>query len=565
MKKSFGIYIILAFGSFTFLSGCSLFQEKGVDMPQLSTESFYYDIDEINPADKEFPGGRGEDELILYTPGYGEMTGTNTWGTEAIVIEGTVQNIGGNNSVIPKNGFILSGHGKSARWIAEKLFAGVEIRIDGKKIVAEITPDTFLKYGSSLIDERSDILENTGKDSSISCNNLKSLKRKFSRYKKDSLKASKKGDRKKSLLFARKALDTAHRYFYNSHPSPGTEIRAVWYRLQEKSPEELEITIKKLADAGFNCICPETIYWGYAIYPDAHPDLGQNPAFIGWDPLKELCRICHEYNIKVIPWVEVFFIGFKESPLVKNKSEWLALSRNGKYPSVNEAGYYYFSPANEDVHDFWLEVYEYMLKNYKIDGLQLDYIRYPSILSWENGYCYAPGSREKFYNEHEKDPASFTPENDPENWEKWKQFRKNQVTEFVKKVHDLVKNIRPDVKISADVFGVPEEALEKKFQDWGTWLEKGYLDQIYSMTYTTDAKQVEKECRHLVQQLPEKTKGIIGLGPFLGLGPKQLLDEVQAARDAGSDGVCFFCLESMTDDQMNALKAGPFRIKAAFP
>ena len=55
----------------------------------------------LNPAKRDFPGGRGPDELIVYTQEFGERTGTNQWGVEATVVQGVVSRVEGNNSKIP--------------------------------------------------------------------------------------------------------------------------------------------------------------------------------------------------------------------------------------------------------------------------------------------------------------------------------------------------------------------------------------------------------------------------------------------------------------------------------
>ena len=54
-------------------------------------------IDAIDPtaAASYFPGGRGANKLIVYTPNYGIHTGTNEFGTEAIVQGNTVTALSG--------------------------------------------------------------------------------------------------------------------------------------------------------------------------------------------------------------------------------------------------------------------------------------------------------------------------------------------------------------------------------------------------------------------------------------------------------------------------------------
>lgn len=78
---------------------------------------------------------RLEDDLIVYTPWYGEKTGTNGYGWEVTVVEGLVTNVQAGSSRIPPNGVVLSGHGLSKR-ILETIVNGDRVRI-----VTELEPD----------------------------------------------------------------------------------------------------------------------------------------------------------------------------------------------------------------------------------------------------------------------------------------------------------------------------------------------------------------------------------------------------------------------------------------
>jgi N-acetylmuramoyl-L-alanine amidase len=76
--------------------------------------------------------GRGADELILYVGK--ASTGTNGWGTEAILnADLTVSSIGKygvGNTAIPEGKLVLSGHGKMSKWILDNLKVGQKIKIN---------------------------------------------------------------------------------------------------------------------------------------------------------------------------------------------------------------------------------------------------------------------------------------------------------------------------------------------------------------------------------------------------------------------------------------------------
>ncbi|MBP1948422.1 beta-N-acetylglucosaminidase domain-containing protein [Virgibacillus litoralis] len=74
---------------------------------------------------------RGSAELVMYTSEYGETTGTNQWGYEITVVDGKVIAVGGNDTVIPDNGFVLSVHSAGdGQWLEHNSLVGSKVSID---------------------------------------------------------------------------------------------------------------------------------------------------------------------------------------------------------------------------------------------------------------------------------------------------------------------------------------------------------------------------------------------------------------------------------------------------
>ena len=84
-----------------------------------------FNIDVVDPVAStnwkglNYPGLRGSNQLVIYSPSFGFRTGTNEFGTEAIVVGDTVTSLSGADSLIPANGFVISGHGQAKKWINE--------------------------------------------------------------------------------------------------------------------------------------------------------------------------------------------------------------------------------------------------------------------------------------------------------------------------------------------------------------------------------------------------------------------------------------------------------------
>lgn len=515
----------------------------------------------INPANDKPNGGRAANDLIIYSPEYGKTTQTPATGIEAVVKNGSVVSIGGNNSSIPKKGFVISGHGDAARWIANHLFPGVTVEYDDSLLSVTVTAGSLLKYAGILVKKADKRVQNKDLHKSIVYDSLQAY---TSQYEK-ALKSTKEADDKATYKTkAQKTLDAAKKYYFNTFASYKAELRTCWYRLEEESPEELENTIKQLSEYGFNALCPETIYEGNTLYPDAHPSLTQNPKFEGWDPLKELERLCKKYDMQLIPWIEVYFIGFEGSPLITEKAEWLGKTKEGKIYSDMEKGYHFFCPSRPEVRRFWLGVYKTLLDRYEIDGFQLDYIRYPVSKPDEKGYCYCDYCRNRFKTLHQADPLKLTANENPELWEKWNQYRIEQIDTFVAQVSQMIKADYPHIRLSADVFPSIEHSLTVKSQNWSQWLKNGWIDDVYIMAYSDKAEPVFEDTKYMINQLNEGQNGYTGLGQFLGLTAEMLLLQIESAQKAKANGVSIFSWGYLkrNPQHLEAIKQGPFRNEA---
>lgn len=110
-------------------------------------------FDRINPATTKYPGGRGENELVVYTSAYSKKsTGTNRWGREATISNGRVVKRQKADSQIPEDGFVVSGHGPAAKWITSNLLLGTPLAVkDGAiRIIPEneetLTSEKYRDY-----------------------------------------------------------------------------------------------------------------------------------------------------------------------------------------------------------------------------------------------------------------------------------------------------------------------------------------------------------------------------------------------------------------------------------
>ncbi|MBN1901509.1 hypothetical protein JW926_09335 [Candidatus Sumerlaeota bacterium] len=94
-------------------------------------------ITKTDPApDGPYPGNRGPNELVIYTPAYArKSTGTNEWGVEAVVRNGLVEKKEKTDALIPMDGYVISGHGDAANWISSNIRENMSVTRTKDEIV----------------------------------------------------------------------------------------------------------------------------------------------------------------------------------------------------------------------------------------------------------------------------------------------------------------------------------------------------------------------------------------------------------------------------------------------
>ena len=161
MKKFFVLFFIIINILTTKTLAQDVYSEFTPNQNEVVFNQAMFKIDVIDPMlstnfkGANYPGLRGSNQLVIYTPAFGMKTGTNEFGTEAIVEGNTVTSLSGADSLIPANGFVISGHGTAKKWINENLMVGAKIHLDieNKIITSHITSDTFLYCARERIRE----------------------------------------------------------------------------------------------------------------------------------------------------------------------------------------------------------------------------------------------------------------------------------------------------------------------------------------------------------------------------------------------------------------------------
>ncbi|MGB7272847.1 MAG: family 10 glycosylhydrolase [Geitlerinemataceae cyanobacterium] len=352
----------------------------------------------------------------------------------------------------------------------------------------------------------------------------------------------------------------------NDRPRAQPEIRAIWLDrgtiVRAGSREGLARVFDRLQNAGINTIFFETLNAGYPIYPSQiAPE--QNPLITNWDPLAAAVELAHDRNMELHAWMWAFAVGnarhnalIGESPeypgpVLALHPDWANYDNEGRTQHLASRKWF-LDPANPEARAYLLKIADEIISNYDVDGLQLDYIRYPfQDPSAERSYGYGVAGREKFQELTGVDPVEISPD-DRDLWQQWTDFRTEQIDSFVSEMSQLLRRHNRDLILSAAVFPQSEhDRIHKLQQHWENWIENGTIDLIVPMTYALDTNRLQRLSEPLLAA--PSSVPIIPSVKLHDLSEVQEIDQIQALRDLPTAGYALFAAEKLDDPLYNIL------------
>lgn len=533
----------------------------------------------IDPASTVnlFPGGRGSNQLIIYTPTYGIHTGTNEFGTEAIVEDNIVTAISGADSVIPKNGIVISGHGIAKNWITQNITVGSKVYVDRDNRILYVytTSDSYTYEARQKIAEAQSMV-NFYKSRFPKYNS--GTPEGYIRTAENYLKIAQNENTNSSVLrqYTQEAIDSANMAIKSSLPYLENEVKGTWVRPVETSKEQITATLDKIKSAGFNSIFLETYFHGKTIFPsrvmNKYGFTIQNETFSGFDPLDVWITEAHKRGIKVHIWFQTFYVGNKApsseaSSILSIRPDWgnktkKGANATGATMSVTEHNGYFIDPANPEVQEFLLELLDEIMVTYKPDGINLDYIRYPNSKTNNdlNAWGFTTYAREDFKQQYGVDPADLTVSD--AQWYDWNLYRRGKITEFVQKAGELCR--KNHTYISTVIFPDIASALSTKQQDWTDWSTKEYVDGFTPLFLTYDPKMLSSMMYDVMRVKSYKTDLYAGIFvTFMGGAPEDLVRQIYQARLMNASGIILFDYAHTTPVYTSTLMAGAFNENAS--
>ncbi len=377
------------------------------------------------------------------------------------------------------------------------------------------------------------------------------------------------------------------------------EVRALWVtRGSLVSPETVAAMVRSAAASGFNTLLVQVrgrgdAYFASRVEPRAEA-LASQPA--SFDPLAATLALAHAKGLRVHAWVNVNLtssgaeLPVSREHVVYEHPEWLMVPRalafelgriDPRSPEYvgrlarwtrsvpTEIEGLYSSPVHPGAVDRLVAVVNELVSNYALEGLHLDYARYPSA-----AFDYSRGALTAFRAQIDgeltpaehlrygiRDTAELVGLTDLKP-ERWAEFRRSRLNALVMRVRTVAKARRPDIVLSAAVYPDSSEASSARLQDWRSWLEHRLIDVVCPMAYTPDTAAFAAQIAS-VRQLAGEQPVWAGIGAYR-LSSSQTVANIQTARRLGAEGFVLFSYDSVVGaphgaDYLPAVSRAAFR------
>jgi uncharacterized lipoprotein YddW (UPF0748 family) len=301
-------------------------------------------------------------------------------------------------------------------------------------------------------------------------------------------------------------------------------------------------TIERVKRAGFNVYIPCVWHGKGTRYPSSAAPVEHGLSSDNGDPLERLISMAHDNGIEVHPW---FCVTLRQRTFLEE----------------------YYNPATPaeafDIHnkafrDFMVNMIMDVVARYRIDGINLDYIR-------TMGFCTCSSCAKQYRELSSRDllrdvmVAGRDKNRSDTHLQDWQDLA---VRDVVERIHTGVKKERPSILVSIDGFartsdmgGHPEGREEL------SWANDGLIDVIFHMDYGpvpnfayTDLVRRELAAPErlimLLADYNETSPGILSAKSPVWIGRY-----VKAGRRGGDYGVALYALDLLDDAQIEVLSS----------
>ncbi len=242
--------------------------------------------------------------------------------------------------------------------------------------------------------------------------------------------------------------------------------------------------------------------------------------------LPQIAQFCKLNGIRLHAWINVLYIGKTNdrgeinSYLVNQTPE-----KELNYGEIRKRGVEgYFVDSDEPLNNLQIkQLIQKLLVDYQVDGIHLDYFRYPPTPLYFSDHL-----RTRFMRDYFVDPMPYFREGNIAYSEKkfvrqqYQKFRMDILNARLQQITEFVHRIAPKAIVSVAVKPSVTEATNVYGQAWSLWIKKDWCDYVIIMNYAADDKEFKKNLK-MAKLLQERDRIVCGIGAYY-------LDEVELSR-----------------------------------
>lgn len=276
-----------------------------------------------------------------------------------------------------------------------------------------------------------------------------------------------------------------------------------------------------------------------------------------FDPLKVFTDYAHKKNIRVHAWVNLLYMWdrqemtddgmhilnrYPESVMVDDKGVSLLDYSIEKLKTRNIEGVY-VSPSSEIVKDYLMIIIEEIVSNYNVDGIHLDYSRFPGSefihdifikTDFQKIFTLSPDEIDEKANEDLFGKTGIISLKTS-----LKVFPKDELSSLINVIYTDVKTINPNIQVSSAVIADVDMAEYNFYQNWWEWIERGYLDFVVIMAYSPSISVLSKQIQKIKSKVSLENV-VIGLATY----NQTVFNVKKNYEELGRENVMGFCIFS---------------------
>lgn len=359
---------------------------------------------------------------------------------------------------------------------------------------------------------------------------------------------------------------------------PQSPVRALWVtRFDYATQEDVSHIVNNVAAAGFTDVFFQirgnatAFYkskrepWAFELSGKQVELLGSDP---GWDPLQLALDTARPHGLRVHAYMNVLpgWKGLEDPPpsvgqLWTAHPDWFMVDSLGQKMLPTSGWYAFINPVLPEVREHLRGIVAELCE-YEVDGIHLDYIRYPHDYRLVAPQRYPDATDEEImrHADFSYDPASQAALFDQYGWNvsrrKIAKFRCDSVTRVVRDISYVMQLRRPGAcLLTASVMGNPEEGKGHAYQDSGSWARQGLVDWVVQMNYgTVSFDRYLKMMKKAAGRSKFRTSVVVGIN--CKNDTEDILAQIDKVRNSGSRGFALFSYSFLFDGEHRETEKG---------